>query len=107
MIEFEYNEVKYQVGESAKDNWDILDTASPNELWFHLNSFPSPYVIMKIDESKIKKKYQNYIKFGIQLCKEHSKYSNQKFIKTCYTQVKNVKKSDKIGEVIIKKCTII
>ena len=109
MKEFEYKDIKYQVGESAKDNWDILDKAAPNEIWFHLDSFSSPYVIMKINESKIKKQsnYKNYIKYGSQLCKDNSKYYAQKFIKVCYTQIKNVKKTNIVGEVTTRNIKII
>ena len=46
---FEFCNIKYYVGQTAKENWDLLDKAkseNQNFIWFHLNSFSSPYVIM-------------------------------------------------------------
>ena len=45
----EFNNVSYVIGETSKENWEILDlykSKNPNFVWFHLNSFPSCYVIM-------------------------------------------------------------
>lgn len=40
----EFNNVSYVIGETSKENWQILDvykSKNPNLIWFHLNSFPS------------------------------------------------------------------
>ena len=45
----EYNDISYVIGENANDNWYILDMYSNinnKYIWFHLNSFSSPYIIM-------------------------------------------------------------
>ena len=45
----EFNGIKYYIGRSAKENWKLLDDSqkiSHEYIWFHLDSFPSPYVIM-------------------------------------------------------------
>lgn len=105
MKEVEFNNIKFYIGQSAKENWDLLDkTINKSYIWFHLNSFPSPYVIMytsledleKIDISN------SYLYYGANLCKENSKYKFLKNLKIIYTPVKNLSKTSIIGEVLIK-----
>ena len=44
----------------------------------------------------------NYLNYGANLCKTHSKYKNLKDLKICYTTLKKLSKTNKIGEVLIK-----
>lgn len=114
----EYNNIKFYIGKNAKENWELLDKAkNENEkyIWFHLEKFTSPYVIMwcslddleeivennnKIEESQIHT--SNFLNFGSQLCKENSKYKFLKDVKVMYTTVKKISKTEKIGEVNVK-----
>ena len=43
-----------------------------------------------------------FLTFGANLCKEHSKYKFLKDMKIMYTTVKNLTKTNKVGEVDIK-----
>lgn len=106
---FEFENIKYYIGQTAKENWDILEIAkieNNNYIWFHLNSFKSPYVIMYLsitninDNNIINDKY-NLINYGANLCKQYSKYKYLKNLKIMYTKVKNLSKTDKLGEVYI------
>ena len=114
---FELNECKFYVGQSAKENWELLDKAkseNQNYIWFHLNSFPSPYVIMwsSIDEliksenlsvdTSENLSEDKFLNFGAELCKKYSKYKNYKDLKIMYTTVKKLTKTETIGEVDIK-----
>ena len=97
MKETIHNDITYIIGENAKDNWDILDNAKQNDIWFHLDKFTSSYIIMKsTDTSKIN------IIYGAHLCKENSKYKNFKNLKVVYCSIKQLKKTKIIGEVDIK-----
>ena len=112
----EFNEIKYYVGRSAKENWKLLDDSkkiNKDYIWFHLNSFASPYVIMyaTIDELERQKDISNnvtnisvdrYLQFGAELCKEYSKYKFMKKLKIMYVPVKKLTKTGNIGEVDIK-----
>jgi len=116
MREFELQEIKFYVGQNAKENWDLLDRAkveNQNYIWFHLDSFPSPYVIMwstigdlekmikeadKLDNITI----DQFINYGANLCKEYSKYKFLKDLKIMYTTVNKLTKTDTVGEVDIK-----
>jgi len=101
----EYNEIIYYIGENAKDNWDILDNCIKiNEMyiWFHLNSFPSCYVIMCSTIEQIKETdINNYLYYGAELCKNNSKYRNYSNLKIIYTTLNKLKKTNNVGEVII------
>ena len=106
MIEIEYEGITYQIGNNAQDNWDMLDNAEKNWIWFHLDNLTSPYVILKesiksIKEDKYNFNYKNYIYKGGSLCKEYSKFKSQK-VSFIFTEVKNVRKGTKIGEALIK-----
>ena len=86
-----------QVGENAKDNWDILDKANQNYIWLHLKNLTSPYVIINHPDPP-----KNILNYAASLCKFHSKYNNLKKVNVIYTQIKNLKKTDKEGSVIVK-----
>jgi len=105
---FQFEDIKYYVGQSAKENWELLDIAikeNPNYIWFHLNSFASPYVIMWLSIDDLNElninQYNQYIQYGANLCKEYSKYKYLKDIKIMYTSVNKLSKVDKLGEVDI------
>ncbi len=100
----EYNEINFYIGQSAKDNWDMLDKAkniNQDYIWFHLDSFPSPYVIMYATTTELQTNINSYLYFGANLCKENSKYKNLRDLKILYIPVKKLTKGDKVGEVII------
>ena len=107
MLEYEYNYndifYKISVGKNKNENWNILDNASENDIWFHINNLPSCHVILHIPDKNIKDKIDNrVIKYVAEICKENSKYKNFKKIIIIYTKVKNVKKTKEIGCVITK-----
>jgi hypothetical protein len=101
----ELNNIKYYVGQNARENWQILDTAmsiNNNYIWFHLNSFPSPYVIMYATIEQLEGNdisTNHYLQFGAELCREHSKYKFLKDMKIMYVPIKKLTKTEKVGEV--------
>jgi hypothetical protein len=108
MKELEFNGIKFDIGQSAKENWDLLDKSrniNDEYIWFHLNSFPSPYIIMYMtyDELKIKTNFEQeeYLLYGSQLCKQYSKYKNFGDLKIIYMPINKLAKGNAIGEVII------
>jgi len=100
-----FNNINYIVGQNAQENWNILDQANAinsNYIWFHLNSFPSCYVIMYATLDFLLDNSCNiYLNYGAQLCKNNSKYRDLNNLKICYTSLKKLKKTQKTGEVII------
>jgi hypothetical protein len=99
-----YKTIQFLIGENAQDNFNILDDSlkiNSNFLWFHLNSFPSCFVIMHATVDDIKHDKDEFLYFAANLCKINSKYKNFQDLKICYTTLKKLKKSEKIGEIII------
>ena len=99
MLEYHYDSYTIVIGKNAKQNWELLDDAIDDNIWLHLNDYPSPYVIIKLSPNyKIKHKD---IKLAGRLCKQYSKYKNLKNIEVCYLKAKYVKKGEHLGEAIL------
>jgi len=102
--------IVYWVGQSASDNWDILEKAKRSDggslwLWFHLDNLSSAYVIVCASRSELKAKgtLKQVIHRAANLCKENGKYSDIPKVGVIYTELKNVKKGSKVGQVITSK----
>jgi len=108
-----YAGIKYYVGSNAKENWELLDIMklnNENYVWFHLNSFTSPYVIMLATLDTIKSIHDNsgniipeneFLIYGGELCRRYSKYKFMSDIKIMYVPIKKLIKSDKLGSVSV------
>jgi predicted ribosome quality control (RQC) complex YloA/Tae2 family protein len=92
---FDIEDGVIKVGRNAKENWQLLDQASNTDWWFHLESFPSPHVFIDKENPSKSEIYQ-----AAGYCKEYSKYKNYHTIYITYTQVKNIFKGFKEGEVL-------
>lgn len=103
MKTFESNTCNFKVGTNARENWNLLDYALPEDIFVHLNNCPSPYVII-IPKNFTTKITIDDILYGCTICKQFSKKSSYQPNKTsyCYTEVKNVKKGKFLGEAILK-----
>ena len=105
MKEEYYLDYIFYIGENAQDNFELLDKFNDNQeyLWFHLNSFPSPYIIINITKSELMSNINKslILKYACELCKNNSKYKNLKNLKIIWTPIKNLKKTNNIGEVLI------
>lgn len=98
MKTIDIDNIKCLIGGNASENWQILDNAKPDHLFFHLSSFSSCYVISESDIipniDKIKK--------IAECCKANTKYKNIPKVKVDYTLCSNVFKGANIGEVYYK-----
>jgi len=94
-----------EIGQNAKENWNLIEKSEPNNLWFHLDEFPSAHVILSTNSLFELTDYHNQIiSIASNYCKSYSKYSkNLPKVKIVYTQIKNLKKGKEIGSVIISK----
>lgn len=97
------DDIEFYIGKSASDNFTIIDEASVNDLWFHINGEPSGHVIAKIPENIdfTKKQLRQIITQGALVCKENSKFKSQKNVDIVYTYVKYVEKTNTPGKVSI------
>lgn len=92
-----FEETCIKIGESAQENWDLIDSSNENYIWVHLNSFPSCHIVIENENPSIELLLQ-----GARLCKEHTKYRNLKNLKICYTTISNLIKGKEIGSVSYK-----
>ena len=107
---FEFENIKFILGQNAQENWEILIEAqkiNKKYVWFHLNSFPSGYVIMHstlqdLIDNSLNNFTNDCLNYGANLCKQNSKYRNFNNLKICYTTLDKLNITNKIGEVLIK-----
>lgn len=97
MKTFVYNGCTFYVGRNAKENWDLLNRAEPDDIWVHLAGCPSPYVII-VSNTRIK---MDDILYGCALCKTYSCKRDYNKITVNYTEIRNVKKGKVVGEAIL------
>lgn len=88
------------IGESKSENWDILTRASQTDVFFHLSSFPSCYVILQ--STNRAEPTNDTLLLCARTCLEHTKFKAMKNIYVDYTSVSNVVKADTIGEIVYK-----
>ena len=100
--------VMYYIGENAQDNWDIIKIAkkeNQNYVWFHLHSLPSAHVIICKSYKEMKNdgdwKYNK--KIAARFITQNSKYKNLQKIKVVCASIKDIKKTNHVGEVTINK----
>lgn len=94
--------IEYFIGKSAKENFEIIDAAEPQHIWFHISDQPSGHVIAAIPEHMDRKDRIYIIKQGAVLCKQHSKFASMKNVEIVYAFVKDLEKGSKIGCVFIE-----
>ena len=88
-----------QYGTSAQDNWDLIDKSSGNDIWFHVQDYPSSHVVIDMTNIKPKELPHEAILFCAKLCKDNSKAKSKEHANVIYTKIKNVVKSTDVGSV--------
>lgn len=98
-------EYDISIGSNAKENWDLIDNSYLEDLWFHLDEYPSAHVVIKQKTNFPNEIYYSnqIIQIASNYCKSNSKYKNLHKVKIVYTQIKNLKKGKEVGSVIISK----
>jgi predicted ribosome quality control (RQC) complex YloA/Tae2 family protein len=99
IFEDEYQEWQIFIGKNKEENWQLIDDASPTDIWFHVHEIPSCHVILKTDQD-LRTIDKKVLKRCALLCKMNSKAKTEKKTSIMYTQIQNVKKTKNIGEVI-------
>lgn len=100
MKNFIFNEFTFKLGNNANENNQLLNIASQNDIWFHLNDHPSPHGIL-FTNNQIPNK--NTIISCASEIKKYSKLKSQKNTKIIFTKRKYIKKTSTPGSVIISK----
>jgi predicted ribosome quality control (RQC) complex YloA/Tae2 family protein len=83
---FKHNAI--YVGMNAIENVQIIKKARQKDMWFHLEDYPSCHVI--IENTKRHPITNEMIIHCAILCKQHSKYKDQRGVGINYCPVKNL-----------------
>lgn len=87
----------YAIGKNQKENDTLLSTSSPTDIWFHLSHDSSPHLIVyNPDDIKLSLSAIRYFAKEVILAKYKTK---KKGVEVMYTQMKNVKKTNVLGQV--------
>jgi len=87
-------EITFHIGENRYDNFDIIDLANPDDLWFHSKTESSCHIVAMLPDNIKKKELRYIIKIGAMLCKTNtSKLRLLSDVEIVYTQIKNVEKT--------------
>jgi hypothetical protein len=118
--------VVYKIGKDAQNNFELIDKADQNDIWFHLKDVSSCHVIaclkniqyttrddelpnfydIKFDTLD-KKEKQQIITQGALLCKQYSKLKSAKNVNIVYAKIEDVHKTDVPGSVFTYKSKVI
>lgn len=86
------------IGQNQTENDYILKTSNQNDTWFHLEKISGPHFILQNNGDKIPKRYLNQIAI---LFKDFKNNLSNRY-SVIYTELKNVKLTNTIGQVIPK-----
>ena len=88
------------IGRNSQENWNLIDYSNKNDIWFHLDGFSSPHVVLKNSGNNDIPSY--VINECCLLCKQYSKYAKfpTNYLKIIYTSIGNLKKGTDVGSVI-------
>ena len=98
-FEYKSEEYVFVIGENKYENFMIIDASVSTDIWFHVEHSPSCHVILK-NTNKLHDIPKQGIKKGVYLCKIHSN-AKSKRSSIMYTPLKNVQKTDMVGQVIV------
>ena len=100
-------EVTFWIGLNKEDNDEMIDKASPNDIWFHANNLSSCHVVCRMtdDNEKIDVNKNNrtkdtkyIVKMGALVCKKNTnKLKSASKTEFVYCPVKNLTKTDIVG----------
>ena len=99
MLNIINDNIIYKLGRNAQENFKLIDEANEinSDYWlFHLEDHPSGHCIVHTKDLD-----KSVLIFAGSLVKSHSKLKNQKKVKIIYLQIKYIKKTKTVGEVIL------
>ena len=118
--------VVYKIGKDAQNNFELIDKADQNDIWFHLKDVSSCHVIACLKNIQYttsddelpnfydinfdtldKKEKQQIITQGALLCKQYSKLKSAKNVNIVYAKIEDVYKTDVPGSVFTYKSKVI
>lgn len=85
-----------KMGCNQEENWKLigLEEVQPDFYWFHLSAFPSGHLVLFSSEPT-----EENFKECRRICKDNSRYKNHRGLEIDCTQIRNLQKTEKVGEV--------
>jgi predicted ribosome quality control (RQC) complex YloA/Tae2 family protein len=97
-IESLKREITYYIGKNQKENFEVIDKGTNNDLWFHAANESSCHVVCEVPIDIDKSDMRYIIKIGALLCKSNTnKLKSQKDVEFIYTKIENVTKTEVEG----------
>jgi predicted ribosome quality control (RQC) complex YloA/Tae2 family protein len=90
------NRTEFTVGCNAAENWALLSKADKNHYWVHLDEVASAHCIIHHDEP-----LDEEFEYARQLILEQTKKAPRN-AKIVYARVRQLKRGNKVGEVLVK-----
>lgn len=94
--------ITFYVGQNKKENFEVIDLGSSEDIWFHAANESSCHVVLQLPGDVVLDEKQLRVakKRGAVLCKQYTnKLASQKRVEIIYTHIKNVKKTATEGQV--------
>jgi predicted ribosome quality control (RQC) complex YloA/Tae2 family protein len=98
--EIETDTFVYWLGKNAKGNDEIIRKANHNDICFHLDNISSAHLILKVNDTFTVDKH--ILLHCAQILKETKSSIAYQKVNICYTQISNLKRTKKLGEVTFK-----
>ena len=86
------------MGENDRENDILVRQSKPKWTWVHLEKGPSPHAVIEAERATTEELYT-----AANLVVENSKRRFEKNVKVIYIQIRNLRLTEKAGEVILKK----
>ena len=105
---FTHDSKEYEIliGKNKEENWQIIDNALSDDVWFHIDNQPSCHVILKnTEEVKLRDIPKQALKRAAYLCKINSAAKTQPKCDVIYAPISAIIKTQNVGQVVINGST--
>ena len=94
-------EITFYIGKNQNENFEVIDKATNDDLWFHAADISSCHVVCQVPTDIDKNKLRYIITTGALLCKNNTnKLKTMKNVNIIFTKIRNVVKTDVSGCVV-------
>jgi len=94
--------ITFYIGQSAQENFNMIDKAKSNDIWFHVHNHTSAHVIASIPYKLSRTQIHKIVVQGATLCKENSRFNCDSRVQITHCKISGVKKTDVLGKVKVE-----
>jgi predicted ribosome quality control (RQC) complex YloA/Tae2 family protein len=90
------------IGQNKEENWQLIDSSEPNDVWFHIDDQPSCHVVLKNENNiKLRDFPRQVLKRASYLCKINSAAKRSPKCDVIYTLISSITKTSVVGQVVV------